>query len=162
MLSLQIKSGEYITIGENVVIQVFQRSGSQFRLAIQAPRELPIVRGEVRERTGAPRPESVGEYFDRQETRKRAKHVRRLAAQRKAAETRADAVQQLRTILDELESLPEVQQAARAQLKRLELAEISMKQGGAAPDGTESSRNYYPQHNHQGAALSHTCTGDAV
>ena len=28
MLSLQIKSGEYITIGENVVIQVFQRSGS--------------------------------------------------------------------------------------------------------------------------------------
>ena len=76
MLSLQIKSGEYITIGENVVIQVFQRSGSQFRLAIQAPRELPIVRGEVRERTGAPRPESVGEYFDRQETRKRAKHVR--------------------------------------------------------------------------------------
>ena len=59
MLSLQIKSGEYITIGENVVIQVFQRSGSQFRLAIQAPRELPIMRGEVRERDGSPRPESI-------------------------------------------------------------------------------------------------------
>lgn len=162
MLSLQIKSGEYITIGENVVIQVFQRSGSQFRLAIQAPRELPIMRGEVRERDGSPRPESVGEFFDRQEARKRAKHVRRLAAQRKAAATRADAVQQLRTILDELESLPEVQQAARAQLKRLELAETSMGQGGAAPDGTESKRNHHPQHHHQSAALSHTCTGDAV
>ena len=50
MLSLQLKSGEYITIGDNIVVQVFQ-VGGQFRVAVDAPREVPIVRGEVRERS---------------------------------------------------------------------------------------------------------------
>ena len=50
MLSLQMKSGEYLTIGENIAVQVFQ-AGSSFRVSVQAPREIPILRGEVRERT---------------------------------------------------------------------------------------------------------------
>ena len=55
MLSLQMKSGEYLTIGENIAVQVFQ-AGSSFRVSVQAPREIPILRGEVRERAGAERP----------------------------------------------------------------------------------------------------------
>ena len=59
MLFLQLKEGEYITIGEDIVVQVFPDSGSMTRLAIKAPRELTILRGEVRERNGAKRPEGL-------------------------------------------------------------------------------------------------------
>ena len=55
MLSLQLKSGEYLTIGEDIAVQIFQ-TGSSFRVAVKAPREIPIVRGEVLERQGEDRP----------------------------------------------------------------------------------------------------------
>ena len=51
MLSLQLKSGEYVTIGEDIAIQVFKQSGDAFHVAVKAPREIPILRGKVRERT---------------------------------------------------------------------------------------------------------------
>ena len=57
MLSLQLKDGEYLTIGEDIVIQVF--ANSTIKLAIQAPREVPILRGEVLERNGEERPSCV-------------------------------------------------------------------------------------------------------
>ena len=57
MLSLQLKDGEYLTIGEDIVIQVF--TNSTIKMAIQAPREVPIVRGEVLERNGDRRPDCV-------------------------------------------------------------------------------------------------------
>ena len=57
MLSLNLKDGEYLTIGEDIVIQVF--ANSTIKLAIQAPRELPIVRGVVLERNGDQRPDCV-------------------------------------------------------------------------------------------------------
>ena len=57
MLSLMLKDGEYLTIGEDIVIQVF--TNSTIKLAIQAPREVPIVRGEVLERNGENRPDCV-------------------------------------------------------------------------------------------------------
>ena len=56
MLSLQMKSGDYVTIGENVVVQVFRDSGPQFRISIKAPKEIPIMRGAVLERAGQERP----------------------------------------------------------------------------------------------------------
>ncbi len=59
MLSMQMKSGDYVTIGENVVVQVFKESGPQFRISIKAPREIPIVRGKVLERSGNQRPEGL-------------------------------------------------------------------------------------------------------
>ena len=59
MLFLQLKEGEYVTIGEDIVVQVFPDSASMTRLAIKAPRELTILRGEVRERNGAERPEGL-------------------------------------------------------------------------------------------------------
>lgn len=54
MLSLQLKDGEYLTIGEDIVIQVFTSSAIQ--VSVQAPREMTILRGEVLERNGENRP----------------------------------------------------------------------------------------------------------
>ena len=59
MLSLQMKSGDYVTIGNQVVVQVFKESGPQFRISIKAPREISIVRGKVLERDGEMRPEGL-------------------------------------------------------------------------------------------------------
>ena len=56
MLFLQLKEGEYLTIGEDIVIQVFPDSSTSARLAIKAPRDMAVLRGEVRERSGAQRP----------------------------------------------------------------------------------------------------------
>lgn len=51
MLSLQLKSGEYITIGDDIVVQIFQENNNVFRVSVKAPREMAILRGEVLERT---------------------------------------------------------------------------------------------------------------
>ncbi len=59
MLSLQMKSGDYVTIGEDVVVQVFRESGPQVRVSIKAPREVPIIRGAVLEQAGQKRPEGL-------------------------------------------------------------------------------------------------------
>lgn len=54
MLSLQLKDGEYLTIGEDIVIQVFTTSA--IRVSVQAPKHMAILRGEVLERNGEERP----------------------------------------------------------------------------------------------------------
>lgn len=54
MLSLQLKDGEYLTIGEEIVIQVF--TNSTIRVSVQAPKDMTILRGEVLERNGEDRP----------------------------------------------------------------------------------------------------------
>ena len=59
MLFLNLAAGEYMTIGGNVVIQLDRISGDSCKLMIQAPREIPIVRGEVLERNGEERPDCV-------------------------------------------------------------------------------------------------------
>ena len=59
MLSLQLKTGDYMTIGEDVVVQLDHISGDRCKLMIEAPREMAILRGEVLERTGGERPECV-------------------------------------------------------------------------------------------------------
>lgn len=58
MLSLQLKSGEYFTIGDNITVQIFEKSGSVFKVSVQAPREMQILRGSLHERTGE-RPGSI-------------------------------------------------------------------------------------------------------
>ncbi len=61
MLCLSLLPGEYLTIGGNVVVQVDRMSGDRCKLIIDAPREVPIVRGEVAERNGCERPDCVFE-----------------------------------------------------------------------------------------------------
>ena len=59
MLSLQLKTGDYMTIGGNVVVQLDRISGDRCKLMIQAPRDMTILRGEVLERTGGERPDCI-------------------------------------------------------------------------------------------------------
>ena len=59
MLFLQMKDGDYLTIGEDITIQFFPDSKSRVRVAINAPKDLTILRGDVRERNGAERPNGL-------------------------------------------------------------------------------------------------------
>ena len=59
MLFLQLNPGEYLTIGEDIAVQVFLDSGSRIRVAVNAPKEMTILRGEVRERMGRGRPKGL-------------------------------------------------------------------------------------------------------
>ena len=76
MLTLRIKSGEYITIGDDIAVQVFKQAGDSLQIAIKAPKEVPILRGEVLERTGN-RPEGLREkrYKAPSERRRDAKRL---------------------------------------------------------------------------------------
>ena len=57
MLTLGRDSGEYVVIGGDIVVQVVE-VGNQLRLAIGAPEELSIERGENYEKTH-PVPECI-------------------------------------------------------------------------------------------------------
>lgn len=59
MLCLNLNQGEYITIGEDVVVQMERIVGDRCKLMVQAPREVPVVRGKVLERSGGQRPDCV-------------------------------------------------------------------------------------------------------
>lgn len=61
MLFLQLKTGEYMTIGGNVVVQLNDISGNRCKLMVEAPREVPVIRGELLERAGGSRPDCVME-----------------------------------------------------------------------------------------------------
>ena len=61
MLCLHLTLGEYMTIGDDVVVQLDRISGDRCKLMIEAPRELTILRGEVLERNGGKRPSCLAE-----------------------------------------------------------------------------------------------------
>ena len=47
MLVLGRKPGEYIMIGDTIMVKVVRSDKGDLRLAIEAPKEVRIVRGEV-------------------------------------------------------------------------------------------------------------------
>jgi len=49
MLVLGRKPGEYVMIGDNIKVKVIKSENGDLRLAIDAPREVTITRGEVYE-----------------------------------------------------------------------------------------------------------------
>lgn len=59
MLCITMRKGDYITLGENIVIQVEQLNSERVHLNINAPRQVAILRGEVLERGGGKRPDCV-------------------------------------------------------------------------------------------------------
>ncbi len=61
MLCLSLLPGEYLTIGDDIVLQYERTMGERCKLAVNAPREIPILRGAVRERGGEQRPDCVFE-----------------------------------------------------------------------------------------------------
>lgn len=52
MLVLGRKPGEYVMLGKDVMIMVIKSDEGDLRLAIDAPKDVVIVRGEVWERQG--------------------------------------------------------------------------------------------------------------
>ncbi len=69
MLSLQLRTGDYMTIGDEVIVQLNHIAGDRCKLMVQAPRDMTILRGEVLERIGGERPGCVvdGPYRHRRE-----------------------------------------------------------------------------------------------
>ncbi|KJS22295.1 MAG: carbon storage regulator [Clostridiaceae bacterium BRH_c20a] len=49
MLVLGRKPGEYVMIGENIKVKVVKSDKGALRFAIEAPKDVSIVRGEVYE-----------------------------------------------------------------------------------------------------------------
>lgn len=47
MLVLGRKPGEYVMIGDNIKIKVVKSDEGNLRLAIDAPKDLSIIRGEI-------------------------------------------------------------------------------------------------------------------
>ncbi len=50
MLILTRKSGEKITVGDDVVVKILEIKGSQVKLGIEAPKGISVHRGEIYER----------------------------------------------------------------------------------------------------------------
>ena len=59
MLRLTLTPGDYFTINGNIVVQLHRLEGERSLVAVEAPREMRIVRGAVLEREGGERPECV-------------------------------------------------------------------------------------------------------
>lgn len=121
MLCLNLTPGEYMTIGENVVVQLDRISGDRCKLVVEAPREVPILRGEVLERTGGERPACV---FDAPRWRRREIPWNRSKAQALAA---------MRMLLSEMDGGDSNVQALRRQLEHI------FPQDGAKADAPDSN-----------------------
>ena len=120
MLSLSLSLGNYLTIGDNVVVQLNSISGDRCKLTIDAPREVPIVRGKVHEREGGERPDSV---FDNP-----IFHKRELPWDR----SKAQALNAMRALLDRMDDDDEDVQTLRRQLSHMFPQTTTVSSGGRA------------------------------
>lgn len=51
MLILRCKEGEVLLVGEDIKVTVLATEGKYVRLAIQAPSDVPVLRGELKAAT---------------------------------------------------------------------------------------------------------------
>ena len=107
MLCLNLNQGEYMTIGEDVVVQLDHVTGDRCRLVIHAPREVPILRGEVLERTGGQRPQCVYDGY--------RYHKKELVWNR----SKAQALKAMRKLLSQMDGGDSDVQALRRQLNHM-------------------------------------------
>ena len=104
-------------IGEDITIQVFEKKRNYLEVAVEAPKDISVLRGEVYEQNN-PRPPFLRE--NRSQTLcERNANIRR----RETLARREDAARQLNTFLDGLESRnPELEKeilTMREQISRL-------------------------------------------
>ena len=123
MLRLTLTPGDYFTINGNLVVQLHRLEGERSLVAVEAPREMRIVRGAVLEREGGRRPPCV---TDRPAPSRRGKWLL-------WDQGREDAARHMRRLLREIET-PE----NRRQIETLcaQLTRISQQD---APDGQEAA-----------------------
>ena len=132
MLSLQMKSGDYITIGENVVVQVFRDSGPQFRISIKAPKEIPIMRGAVLERAGQERPDGLHKRGPKKSPSEQIRSARKLEelakrqeARQKEKETRSRAMAEMDRVLSNMDQNSAEIRYLRFQLEQMAQASLN-------------------------------------
>ncbi len=132
MLSLQMKSGDYVTIGENVVVQVFRDSGPQFRISIKAPKEIPIMRGAVLERAGQERPDGLHKRGPKKSPSEQIRSARKLEelakrqeAQQKEKETRSRAMAEMDRVLSNMDQNSAEIRYLRFQLEQMAQASLN-------------------------------------
>lgn len=117
MLTLRLKSGEYVAIGDSIAVQVFRGKGNSLEVAVKAPREVPVCRGEVYEQRHS-RPQGLRDQPG-QSPSERGAELRR----RENQAQRTQAVRQINSILDKWkEDNPALQRdiaQIRAQLVRV-------------------------------------------
>lgn len=65
MLTITLQEGEYMTIGDDIVVQAARTVEGRCKLNIKAPREVPVFRGEILERSGEERPDCLYEIPER-------------------------------------------------------------------------------------------------
>ena len=135
MLSLQLKSGDYLTIGDEIAVQIFQQPGGAFSVSVKAPREIPILRGKVLERSGDDRPDCLRDRAPKRPS-VRARNARNMAAFAKRKEQETAAVQEMRSILARMDSMAEAG-ALRQEIGalRAHLETIGTARGHSAGEG---------------------------
>ena len=95
MLCISMKAGDYFTVGDDTVVQFDRLNGDRVHLTVNAPREVPILRGDVLERNGGQRPACVMGVSPR--------HTRQLPWNH----AKKQALQELRQALAQMEDGPE-------------------------------------------------------
>ena len=116
MLCLHLAPREYMAIGSDVVVQVDGIAGNRCKLLIQAPRQVPIVRGAVLERAGGERPDCV---FDTPHWYKREVPWDR---------SKAQALQAMRKLLSQMDGRDDDVKALRRQLNHMFPTEAKQSQ----------------------------------
>ena len=106
MLCISMKAGDYFTVGSSTVVQFDHATGDRVHLTVNAPREVPILRGEVLERNGGQRPACVLDVSPR--------YVRQLPWNH----AKKQALDELRQTLDGMDDSPQVR-ALREKLETI-------------------------------------------
>jgi len=122
VLSLSLAPGQYLTIGGNVVVQLNTIAGDRCKLTVTAPKEIPILRGEVLERGGGKRPDCV---FD---------SPRRHRSEISWNRSKAQALAAMRVLLYEMDGRDDDVKALRRQLNHMFPPENTQISTGSLPD----------------------------
>lgn len=122
MLAMHLRPEEYFTINGNIVVQMTRITGGRCCLAIDASRDIPIVRGKVLERTRGERPACLDRPVQHREHRRNALFC--------WTDEREQAMRSLERLADRLEADGASEQAdvLRAQLHRVWPAEEEASQ----------------------------------